>query len=797
MLKHYIKFALRNFRSNKVIFAGSLVTLCLGALCISLLFSYVHNELTMNNFHKNNIYTVIIRDSPSSDWSGMNPSYFFDFDYSDFPEVEEAISVKKINKNEATIFYKNSNFVSEGIITDVNFFKIFDFKLKGGDGEKLTNDSNTVLLSEQFVKNVFGGQNPLGKPIKISTNKEEKIYTVKGVVNLPVNSSLTFDFILFRSKKIHEKGVFLGTDFISVKKTTDINIFKRKIKNIGKGQPLFEFKDITIVALDDVYLEKDIPFKADVFPRYGDKKNIYVLIVIMFVILIISALNFSNLQIVNMHSSVKKNAIYMVNGAQKRHVFFKKNIELLLLLLLSISVITLGYQYLIPAFNNFTNVELAPPLWKVVLINGVVLFLILFLALIYPLIIIIRTSIIKSLKKVSFIENRLIGQKLIIIFQFTLTMLLLVSSLVVTNQLRLMLNKDLGFTSENIIRSKMYFESFHNPDEHRNNKTKIEQEKKTKYQYIKNELSSNPKIIKFSQGSPLLNPNAIEFKIKETENDFTTLNFYTVTPGFEKIYDIEVVEGRFFDIEKDNPMVKNKKVVINEAAKRFWNLRDISKHRVLTYGLLKNGYEIIGVVKDFNYERLSVKPKPLIMFYNEFMENDFHIQFQKDKEKEGLQFVEDVFKKVNPRETFQYSFLSDEIELLYKKEKRLSIIYIIFTAIALLISGIGLFTVALYDTQRRIKEVGVRKVNGATINEIMFMLNKDFIKWVVVAFVIACPIAYYAMSKWLENFAYKTELSWWVFALAGVFTLVIALLTVSWQTYKAATRNPVESLRDE
>ena len=156
-----------------------------------------------------------------------------------------------------------------------------------------------------------------------------------------------------------------------------------------------------------------------------------------------------------------------------------------------------------------------------------------------------------------------------------------------------------------------------------------------------------------------------------------------------------------------------------------------------------------------------------------------------------------MFNEVNPNQTFNYTFLSDDIAALYDKEKRLSTIYILFTIIALLISAIGLFTIALYDTQRRVKEIGIRKVNGATINEIMLMLNRDFMKWVVIAFVIACPIAYYAMSKWLEGFAYKTPLSWWVFALAGLSTLVIALLTVSWQTYRAATRNPVKSLRDE
>lgn len=256
-------------------------------------------------------------------------------------------------------------------------------------------------------------------------------------------------------------------------------------------------------------------------------------------------------------------------------------------------------------------------------------------------------------------------------------------------------------------------------------------------------------------------------------------------------------EGRFFykDVDTEN---SPSKVVINEAARLSLGIKDIDETRIYSRSWSsKNGSEIIGVVKDFNYEHLSAKPKPLIIICLDYYDNEYFIKLQKDRIDEGITQIQQLFNEVNPNQTFNYSFLSDDIASLYDKEKRLSIIYILFTIIALLISAIGLFTIALYDTQRRIKEIGVRKVNGATIKDILIMLNKDFIKWVFVAFIIACPIAYYAMSKWLENFAYKTNLSWWVFALAGIFTLVIALLTVSWQSCQAATQNPVDSLRDE
>ena len=239
-----------------------------------------------------------------------------------------------------------------------------------------------------------------------------------------------------------------------------------------------------------------------------------------------------------------------------------------------------------------------------------------------------------------------------------------------------------------------------------------------------------------------------------------------------------------------------------QAAKKHWGIEDISSARILNKYWSRSddknsGFEILGVVRDFNSEYLSVKPRPLVMMYFEDIEANFMIQFEEGAAQRGIQFVQKLFSELNPGETFEYSFLSDDIAAMYQKEKRLSEIYILFTLIAYLISSVGLFAISLYDTRSRIKEIGIRKVNGATISEILTMLNKDFVKWVAIAFIIATPIAYYAMNKWLENFAYKTTLSWWIFALAGVLALGIALLTVSWQSWRAATRNPVEALRYE
>jgi putative ABC transport system permease protein len=357
-----------------------------------------------------------------------------------------------------------------------------------------------------------------------------------------------------------------------------------------------------------------------------------------------------------------------------------------------------------------------------------------------------------------------------------------------------MLHKDMGFNSENVIRAGIYKEvSFVGSKEEWK---KREEEKQESYKYIQNELASIPAISAFAQGDGPLNPPILmSWKLKGGDKDYLSMKGLLVQPDYLKVLGLKISEGRFFDAQKDKS--GGNKIVINEAAKKYWGIKDIQESHMKMGEGDSTGHEIIGVVKDFNYQNLSIKPQPLFIEYFEDIRMGFLIKFRDGSVQDGLQSVSSLFKEVNPGEEFSYSFLSDEVAALHQKEKRLSQIYFVFTIIALLITAIGIFVIVIYDAQRRTKEIGIRKVNGARIGEIMFMLNKDFVKMVLIAFIIACPITWYAMYKWLETFAYKTELSWWLFALAGAVALAIALLTVSVQSFKAATKNPMEALRYE
>ncbi|MHA7110695.1 ABC transporter permease [Sunxiuqinia elliptica] len=797
MVRYYLKYTFRNFKSNRLVFAGSLVTILLSALCISLLYTYIHNELSMDNFHKRekDIFLLIIQQSPESQLDAIDANSFFGFNYRDYPGIENLASVKKFAQGELLFKYDERSISPEGIVADSTFLEVFDFKLIVGDQSAVLKEPDAVVFTERLVKRFFGSENPMGKTVKLSGRVQQN-YTVKGIVETPpVNSSLNFDFILPEHSASFNRS---GGNFILVDDGFDKTGFVEQIKNLGHQHPQFKNSRMDVMAFDKIYNDNSGASFNGLFPKHGNPKNISILLVITAIIFVITLLNFSNLQIISINSSVKNIGINKISGASQKHIFYQKLTELGMLILSSAVIISVTFLLVLPHFNRIVGVELNPDFWQVLLLNLAILVAVVLASMIYPSVVFLRISLAKSLKNQVLSGNKLAGRNVVATIQFSLSLILLVASIVVVKQLHLMLNKDLGFHSANIITTRLFREQ---PFPTNKEDWAVQREEAQKnFQYVVNELSTSSAIKSFTQGNSPINTHVMPWKLQGDTRDYTSANFLALTPDYMETLDLRLVEGRFFEKEKDKQ--RENKVVINEAAKKYWGIKDISSARVLNKYWSRSddqnaGFEILGVVKDFNSEHLSVKPRPLVMMYFEDVEANFMIRFEEGTAKKGIQFVQKLFDELNPGEAFEYAFLSDDIEAMYRKEKRLSEIYIIFTCIAFLISSIGLFAISLYDTRCRVKEIGVRKVNGAKVREILAMLNKDFVKWVAIAFVIACPIAYYAMSKWLENFAYKTTLSWWIFALAGVLALGIALLTVSWQSWKAATRNPVEALRYE
>ena len=796
MLKHYLKYAIRNFRSNRLVFAGSIATVFLGVLCISLLFSYIRNELSMDNFHKRgkDIYLLTVQQSPESQAELIDARLFFGFNYKDYPGIENLTTIKKYKKGEIIFKYGANSDSPEGIVADSAFFEIFDFGLKVGNKRSVLRDPDAILITENFAGRIFGGENPIGKVVKM-TGRNERNYTVKGLLEpLPPNSSILFDFILPAHSANFSRS---GVNFILTGKTFAKAGFTEKIKTLGHKHRQFKNSRMDVKALSEVYFECEGLVQNGIFSKFGNKNSIHILFIIIAVIFIISLLNFSNLQIIHINSSVKNIGINKISGAGKVHLFYQKMTELAVLILLSSVLISVAFFVVIPYFNRIVEVALSPEISQILFLNLVLLTILTFSAMIYPSIVYSGISVTRSLKNRVFTDNPLAGHKAVATVQFTLSLVLLIASFTVVKQLNFLLKKDLGFTTGSIINTKLLHEPYlGKTQEERMKQYEVYQRN---FQVVKNELANHSAVRDFAQGSSPILQFPMPWKTVGETEEYSTVNSLVVTPDYQKILGLTVTEGRFF--EKDRDKSRGNQVVINEAAKKFWGIGDIFQTEILNKYWSREekneGFKIIGVVKDFNSEHLSVRPRPLVMVYFDDADANFLIRFEEGSTRAGIGFLQQLFSKINPGETFEYTFLSDDIANMYKKEKRLSEIYILFTIIAYAISAIGLFAISLYDTRRRTKERGVRKVNGAKVSEVMTLLNKDFVKWVVIAFVIATPVSWYTMHKWLENFAYKTELCWWIFALAGLLALGIALLTVSWQSWKAATRNPVEALRYE
>ncbi len=793
MIKYSLKLAIRRIQARWLLFAGGIITVSLGALCISLLFSYVYNEISMNGFHKHrkDIYMMTIRISPESQLDPFSAKNAINFNPKDYPELKSLTTIQKFSNGAINVSTDQSSFSPEVLITDSTFFSIFDFNLLTGDKTSILASPTAAVITEDFARKMFGDKDPVGQLIKVNTN-ETKTFTVKGVVKkLPSNSSVTFDIILPGYSGSFQRP---GADFLLAGEKFNRKEFEKKIENLSDSY--FKGSKLGLMPFNDIYFYETPNFLFQfIFSHFGNKKDVYVLSIIMLIVFVITVFNFSGFQVLQINDGIKYIGLNKTLGTKKRELIAQKIVEIALLIFLSFLIVTFAYVVILPHFNAFTKVALAPSALTITALNLIILLVLFALAMIYPAIITSGVTIRDSLNKEVFSGNFLTSQKTIVTIQFTLTIACIVATLVIFKQLSFMLHKDLGFNTENVVRVSMYRNKPNSPG-NEEERMRMETEKQNSYQYIRNELASIPAIEAFAQGDGPINPPIMgSWKLMGSGMDYLSEKGLGVQPGYLKVLGLQLTEGRFFDAQVDRPGMN--KIVINEAAKKYWGIKDIHESRLQRSNEDSVGYEIIGVVKDFNYQHLSSKPQPMFMVYFEDIRMSFLIRFKESSLESGLQAVSALFKKVNPGEEFSYNFLKEEVETLSRKEKRLSQIYLIFTIIALFITTTGIFTVAAYETQQRTKEIGIRKVNGARSFQVMTLLNRDFLKWVGIAFLIACPVSWFAMHKWLEHFAYKTDLSWWVFAASGAIALVIALLTVSWQSWRAATKNPVESLRYE
>jgi putative ABC transport system permease protein len=692
-----------------------------------------------------------------------------------FPEVVQSTRFAK-QFGGRSLKVGDMKFHEQGLAIEPSFFELFSINFISGDAKIFNDNPNSIFISQRLANKFFENQNPINQEITFFENSEAtKPYIISGIfTDIPDNSSIQFDFLI--PIKIDEPD-----NWFSFAYSTFV-LLPNKIDKSQMNEKIAQFYDYKNMGFNiDWYLHplKEMHFQSDfqLFVYHpGDIQYVYIFSIAGVFILLIAILNFIGLIGVLSWKRMKESGIRKISGAHKSRIIFSFIVEPVLLITLSLLLSFILVEFMHPAFNSFSGTQL-PALHQT---RFVLLILVLLVLVVGTISGIIPGLFIASIKPVDALKqqksvNNGRFRKYLIAIQFTLAIVLLSSTFLINKQLNYIFQKDLGFQKENVIHVPL--------------KGKIARE----YEIIKQELIRNPMIASVTNSSPLFS-SGIEFpgwtwEGNSPEQKHSVAKIQTDS-DFIKTFGINLIQGNYFSEENLN----TNKIIINEKAAEVMNMTNPIRQHLQLKGI---DYEIIGMVNDFHSRHFSHQIRPLLISFENGGSN-LYVHYKNAEDKSNIvSFINEVYGKFNPEFPFEYQFFSDEFIATYRDEHQMLNLLFYFVIVAFLILCFGIYALSKQIALSKTKEIGIRKVNGAKISEILVLLNRDFVKWVVIAFIIATPIAYFTMNKWLENFAYKTSLSWWIFALAGLFALGIALLTVSFQSWKAATRNPVEVLRYE
>ncbi|MFA5418021.1 MAG: ABC transporter permease [Bacteroidales bacterium] len=787
MIKYDFLFALRSLRKQRLFSLVNLFGLSLGIVSVCLILIYVQKELSFDRFNKNadrifRVYSSFEREGKSEDWvQTATPMAAFIQDKT--PEVENTVRIAKVPKG--LVGYGENHFFEENmVLADASVFDVFTFPLLSGDPRSVLENPNSVVISKTIAEKYFGKENPLGKTISYNRNIS---LTVSGIMkDIPRNTHLPCEMIA----SMATAKAFFGNDFLTNPMNTIVFTYLLTHKGI-RGTQLEEavnklygksnFGNMTyhMQSLPSIHLYSN---RGGEYQPNGDIRTVYIFSAIAVLILLIACINYINLSLSLNKKRSTELGVRKVMGAgatQLIHLFLS---NAFVLATISVLASFVAIWLLLPGFSRLSGVAFRFSNLGIRFYLGLILF--------FSLIVLAtglssgwlaaRLKPVTTLRKSGAGKNKNIGiHGLMVLFQFTISIVLIAATLLVNRQMNLLKNKNLGFSKEQLLVIPVN-----------------DQNLKSRIQSFKQDLLANPNILSASATSDLpgkmLWITSINYE-GQNEQSAQTMNYLEIDKDFLTTYGVQLKEGY---IPGDTACPYNgTQYLLNETAVKKLGWKQPLGEIFSCYNG-KQGH-VVGIVHDFNFKSLHESVEPLFLYMKEGVNNYLTLKLDTRDLTKTVSFAGQQWSKIAHESPFEYFFYDDFYDQLYRSEARFSQIILIFSCIAILIACLGIFGLATFLSETRTKEIGIRKVNGARISEILTMLNSDFIKWVAIAFIIATPIAYYAMNNWLENFAYKTTLSWWIFALAGLLALGIALLTVSWQSWKAATRNPVEALRYE
>jgi putative ABC transport system permease protein len=784
MLKYNLLASFRSIKRNLSFSIINISGLSLGLTLVIILFAWLQFEFSFDKFHKNagRIFRVVVefeREKSSDNFAGT-PAPLGEVLKKYIPEVVEYVRFGYLGR--MLVNYNNEQFWEEIELADPSIFKIFSFKLLSGNPATALNNPGSIIISETKARKYFGNKNPMGQILLLGDNKTP--YIITGVMkDIPANSQRQFDFLssFLEDKSNQGWGMWNYPTYILAQNEGSFRSISEKLPEVVKKIPSQDKFQLHLQPLLSIHLHSRL--RADLSTN-TNIKTIYIISSILLLVLIIACINYMNLATSRYTRRGKEAAIRKVAGATNSNLVMQFLCESFAITFSAFIIALFLCYLLIPVFISITNVSL--DIKSLFNFNSCVkfMFLIIFITFIagsYPSYILSSVNPVSTLRD-DFKVARFISlkdfRKGLVIFQFFISIALIASALVIKSQMSFIKNKNLGLTSDQVVVIPIY-----------------QAQVKPKYELFKMEILTNPTILNASAvayypGTQGFNQNAWWEGLAESDNS-NHMDWIPVDQDFISTLKIKLVKGEFFpkNISRKGPVV----YVLNQLAvkKIGWNDPIGKQFDIIGKGI------VIGVVKDFNFKSLHNELKPVALTYYPEQFDNLMIKISTENIPSTLDFLKKKWESLFPQYAFEFTFLNDDFQKMYKKETTTALIITYISLMALFVSCIGLFGLVLFTIDSRMKEVGLRKVVGSTSGGIVIMLNLEFIKWILVSFLIACPIIIYSMQKWLQYFAYRINLSWWIFAFAGIITIIISLLTVSWHTWNIASKNPVECLRHD
>lgn len=791
-----VKFAYRNLVRTKVFSAINICGLFISLTAFILMSLYIENELNYDRFNSkaNQIYRVVDdkKTNALTQHGAGSPGPLAPALLNDFPQLRQAA---RIIGAESLVKYHDKLFEERQVyFADPAIFQIFDFSIVTGDAKTALQAPMSVVLTQTTAEKYFGKKDPLGETLLF----DGKNMKVTGVVkNVPANAHFSFDILIsMTTAQQKDSGydwlftnwysnqfytyVLLPENYSATKLTSQFESFADRNKaNTAETKHHYSLEKLT-----DIYLYSD---RENQVGKTGSITNLYVFSVIAVFILLIACINFINLSTARAAERAKEVAIKKVNGVSRSQLITQFFIESFLMVGIALLMSTMCSYLLLKPFNDFAGKQIVFDLLKPIhlIVLSLILLVVGTISGSYP------AFILSGFHPVTAFKGNLKSslwsiaiRKGLVVFQFSVSIILIISSLIVYNQLNFMQNHDLGYNpSQTMV---INFEG--------------DRTISSKYQLLSNELLKINGVKNVTASSSV--PGKLSSKgwsmnfLKRTGDTIhAELPIFLTDLNFLKQYHIPIVAGRALSAQFASDTTES--MIINESALRKLGFKNVAEAIGTKVGMYPNDAKVVGVYKDFHFQSLQKPIEPLAIRFMPQMFRVFSVELKTANIQKTVTDIASLWKQMVPQRPLEYSFLNDTFNKQYESEVKFGQIFGIFTILAIAIACFGLFGLALFSVKQRRKEIGIRKVVGASVAQITVLLSADFVKLVLIATLIATPIALYLMFSWIQTFAYRAVFSWWIFISGGLIASFIAICTISYQSMRAAFANPVKSLRSE